>query len=146
MNIIFHLINITNWARYPNPLPNNPTFKIICQTWQVHFAWYSWKQAFDKATLSEKEIPFLAVDTIYIDEGYIWNTLVIYLQDGDVYQLGGINKSKSVALEKAFNDKKLTFLKRVAKNLSPMVNEAYIASKAFFRAISTFATLNQASG
>ncbi len=53
------------------------------------------------------------------------------MQDGDVYQLGGINKSKSITLEKAFNDKKLTFLKRVANNLSPMVNEAYIASQDF---------------
>jgi len=81
--------------------------------------------------VSKKDIPFLDIDSIYVEKGYIWNTLIIYLQDGGVYQLGGINKSKSIALEKAFNDKKLTFLERVAKNLSPMVNEAYIASKAF---------------
>lgn len=50
-----------------------------------------------------------------------------------MHQLGGINKSKSVALEKAFNDKKLTFLKRSSKNLSSMVNDAFNSSKAFLK-------------
>ena len=53
------------------------------------------------------------------------------MHDGDTHQLGGINKSKSVSLEEAFNSKKLSFLKRVANNLSPMVDEAFVSSQRF---------------
>lgn len=81
--------------------------------------------------LSKKEIHFLDIDTIYIDEGIVWNTLVIYLHDGDTYQLGGINKSKSVAFEETFNNKKLAFLKIVANNLGSMVDEAFVSSQIF---------------
>jgi len=61
----------------------------------------------------------------------LWSTLVIYLHNGGSHQLGGINKSKASKLKATFKQKKYNYVRKLAKNISPIINSAFNESKTF---------------
>jgi len=108
----------------------------LAQLFASHTDYLAFNTHDDRIVLKgEKHIPYLAIESeIVVEPGIFWNSLVIYLVDGQKILLGGITKKQVKTLQVSLNKASKNYMSAFYQRLAPDIEQAYLQAQSIFQA------------
>ena len=108
----------------------------LAQLFASHTDYLAFNTHDDRIVLKgAKHIPYLAIESeIVVEPGIFWNSLVIYLVDGQKILLGGITKKQVKTLQVSLNKASKNYMSAFYQRLAPDIEQAYLQAQSIFQA------------